>query len=403
MKQRLIKKRLFLWLTCLTLCMSGCGKTPVEDNITGTPTPSPTPEGSFVEATESSNIAENGNNENILIETKDSQGNVTEKIEYLAETDTTTIYFYEYNEFGELHREVSFDAPGNKVEAFVAGDYEQATGSGEINYYLMTQSSLTDADVAEAFNVTIEELAPLYQQAGEIYDNYGVVVLIADKIHSMEEGAEFCYDYDQIQSSLDLVESCLTCYPDGFFRDFSEDNARRIVCIQLVGAGSSAGIYYGGHKYLLIQLDVNNYSVSKEYDDKGEFFCYTLHHEISHMICDVLVTRAENSSCPLTEEQWNSYNPKGFEYVYGYDDEKEMAIYDTNYNYEYFISSYGCSTPEEDRASIFGDAMVYYQGYECMKFTEQVEAKLRYYSDCIKAGFHSDNWPDTAPWEVIIN
>ena len=81
MKQRLIKKRFFLWLACLTLCMSGCGKTPVEDNITGAPTPSPTPESLSAEATESTNVAEDDNNENILIETKDSQGNVTEKIE----------------------------------------------------------------------------------------------------------------------------------------------------------------------------------------------------------------------------------------------------------------------------------------------------------------------------------
>lgn len=327
----------------------------------------------------------------ISITSKDSAGNVVVQINYDASTNITEKYIYEYDEQGNLLRELNYAADGNFVAEFEANNYENATSSGEINYDI---SDAYNIDIDNAFTATIKELEPLYNKAEEIWDKYGVLVLIADKVSDYTDGAEVCIEYEVIQNSLNLIESCLGCYPENFFENFSGD-----VCIQLVGTGSSSGAYIGGYEYRLIQIDANCYNSS----DGGNFFCYTLHHEMFHMIDEMLMDKADDSECPLSEEKWNSYNPQGFEYVNGYDDEKETEIYDSGTNFEYFISSYGCSTPGEDRAMIFGTAMAYYQGYEYMEFNDYVNAKLKYLSECIRAGFQSDDWEDIAPWDYMLN
>lgn len=350
---------------------------------------------------ENSELSKNENAEkneygdgNISIITKDVKGNIISKVYYDSSADFTEKIFFEYDEKGDLIYESKYTADGNTVDDFLTDNYEKAKSFEETSYKLMGDYIM---DTENVFAVTIEEFAPLYSKAKEIWDNYGVTVLIADKVTDFNNGAERCLEYDKIESCLQLIEKSLSCYPENFFNDFSGD-----VYIQLVGAGSSAGLYWGGYNQLLLQIDANCYNPSEEYDDKGDYFCYTLHHEIAHMITKQLLERAHDSKYPLSEEKWNSFNPNGFEYVNAYNDEKELEIYRTENNYEYFISSYGCSTPDEDRAMIFGEAMVYYQGYERMAFNTKVSAKLKYLSDCIRYGFVSDAWGDTAPWEYIL-
>lgn len=394
MKSKTYKVLLSLVLT-LVISLAGCSETESD------PT-EPTQQSSATEETREE-VSDNrkdatetvlGDNGSISITSTDSEGNVVAQIVYNAGTNITEKYIYEYDEKGNLIREQNYMADGNVVNEFTADNYENANSFGEINYDI--PGDYAD-EIDEAFSVTIEELAPLYEKAEQIWVTYGVAVLIADKVSDYTDGAELCFEYNKINSCLNLVESCLSCYPTDFFRDFSGN-----VCIQLVGTGSSAGLYMGGYEQLLLQMDVNCYSPEGGYDDEGGFFCYTLHHEIAHMISETLMERAEWSQCPLTEERWNSYNPEGFAYVNGYDDEKEMEIYDSGNNYEYFLFSYGCSTPDEDRAMIFGEAMVYYQGYESTVFTDPVKAKLKYFGDCIRAGFISSNWGEMAPWEHIL-
>ena len=46
--------------------------------------------------------------------------------------------------------------------------------------------------------------------------------------------------------------------------------------------------------------------------------------------------------------------------------------------------------------------MTYYQGYEENTFNDKVDAKLRYLSDCIRAGFNSIEAGEQMPWESIL-
>jgi len=403
MKQMISPKRFLIFVPLLILLMAACGKTYHKNNAIRLVNTVPIIESLSPEPTASPIISETITDDSSTTTPQNETITTVEEIFYDNQTDTTTKIIYEYNESGHLLREITYIADGNTTDDFAVGNYEQADNHGIIHYDSTTINQLTDTEMKEVFTVTIKELAPLYQQAREIYGRYGVVILLADKIIHMNDQAEYCYEYDKIQDSLNIIRRCLDCYPTNFFNSLSNESEQIIPCIQLVESGTFSGVYYGGDKYKLIQLDVNNYTPYETYDDKGEYFCYTLHHEISHMISDILLNRAKHSICSLTEKQWNSFNPKDFEYANIYNSNKEIAIYDTNNYKEYFINSYGCLTPDEDRATIFGEAMTFYQGYERNPFTKYTKAKLKYYSNCIKAEFHNDNWPDFVPWELIIN
>ena len=334
----------------------------------------------------------------IYVKVTDGEENLLQTIEYDASKDYTIKYEYEYNEKGVLTVIYDYEGPGNLVDEFYEENYDNATMTGQ---NVQNNTNDYNVDVENAFVVTIEELEPLYKKAEEIYDEYGVVVLIADKVCDYTSDAELCYDYQYIDECLSLVEACLECYPVGFFRVFNNDWVDATVCIQLVGTGGPAGLYFGGEHYRIVQLDVNDYTPGGE--DDGSFFCYTLHHEMGHLISYDLLKRADQITFPLMEERWDSFNPDDFEYVGYYDDQLESEQFSKGNNSEYFIYSYSCSTPEEDRATIFGKAMAFYQGYETMGFTEYVNEKLSYLSACIKDGFIWQDWSEKPAWEYVLD
>lgn len=335
----------------------------------------------------------------VFIKVTDKDGKLLQTVEYNASNDSTIKYAYEYNEDGKAITEFDFEGPGNLIDEFLEGNYENATMSGENSLDVF---SGYDVDLDAAFEVTIEELAPLYKKAEQLWDKYGVAVLIADKVSSYTGTAELCYDYKKIEDSLGLIEKCLECYPKDFFREFSGEYIGATPCIQIVGTGGTAGVFYDGDEYKIVQIDVNDYCPEENPDDTGAFFCYTLHHEIGHMISFTMLERAEMSVFPLMEDRWNSFNPDDFEYVGFYDDEKESELYSKDDNSEYFVFSYACSTPEEDRAIIFGTAMNYYMGHEIMGFNDNIDAKLVYLSGCIKNVFVGVDWDEKPSWEYIL-
>lgn len=336
----------------------------------------------------------------ISVIAKGKDDKLLQTVDYDAGNNWTIKVEYEYNEKGLLCIVRDYEGPGNLVDEFFVGNHDNATMSG-MNNYEPSEDQYVDLDTA--FEPTVEELAPLYKKAEDIYEKYGVAILIADKVCADTSGAELCYDYKKISDSIDLTEKCLECYPKDFFRNFSSELFNPIICVQLVGTGSHAGIYKSGDHFKIVQIDVNDYSPEDGVDDEGSFFSYTLHHEIGHMIADTLMERADNSFFSLTEERWNSFNPDGFEYVGYYDDDKESDLYCKDGNSEYFVYSYSCSTPDEDRAIIFGNAMTYYQGYSSMGFNEKIDAKLVYLSGCIKNGFTGVDWSERPAWEYILD
>lgn len=325
---------------------------------------------------------------NTIICTKDPSGKVLYRIIYNQFSDITTKMIYEYSENGFCNAYRSYSGFGNIMEEFAANNYENSFEYAEsvpIDVYVNPEN---------AFTVTIDELAPLYRQAEEIWNTYGVVVLIADKVTEYRGSADLCLEYEWIKPNLDIIESCLATYPKDFFRCLD-----RTTCIQLAGTdASSAGSYFPDERIDMVQMDV--YCYQPELDDADEKYARsTLNHELCHVIDYQLQEWAEESELPFTEEQWNTLNPEGFTYVGKHDFDLEADKYFAGENYQYFVSSYSCSHPEEDRATLFQEIMV----DPDFELTEQLRAKLQYFSDCIRAAFPSDDWDDVVAWERILN
>ena len=330
-----------------------------------------------------------------IVKTWYERDKTTKKIEYSATNNETTCKEYKFDEYGVLYYECEYKGPGNLFEEFEAGNFVHATEESVLDN---SNCGGYEVDIENAFTVTRADLAPLYAKAKTISDKYGVVILIADKIMEETGGAEPYYEYTKIDKSLDYIDKALSVYPKDFFKKFSDMNVDRTVCIQVVGTGYAPGVYLGGGKELMLQMDAN---CVQDEDDGGSFFIYTLHHEIGHAINARLFTRAPGLETALTEEKWNTYNPPGFEYG---GDERENEVYLEGDNSLYFTYSYGCNNPEEDRATIFGYAMSYYHGFEAedYSFNDKVDAKLKYLSECIRAGFKCD-WEEKPAWEYILD
>jgi len=70
-----------------------------------------------------------------------------------------------------------------------------------------------------------------------------------------------------------------------------------------------------------------------------------------------------------------------------------------DYNDKYFISSYACTYPTEDRATVWEQSMV---GNDYPFRNKPLREKLEYYSRCIRDCFDTTGWPEVLPWEEVL-
>lgn len=394
-------KRYFALLLLLALLFTGCGRKTQEPGENPAPsTTQPTTATEEVTQPEQESTAPPEEEPeyiverleqidgSILINTKDAQGTVLNRITYDPYSDSTYKTVYDYSENGFAILAHTYYGNGNFIEEFAADNYE--------NCMEYTESVPVDAyvDPDNAFRVTMEEFAPLYRQAEEIWNKYGVVVLIADKLTENRGDAELCMDYALIEANLNMIDRCLGLYPTDFFRYFD-----RTMCIQLSGyAGMNAGTYYPDERIDMVTLVAYEYMLDTGEGENDQFAFRTLNHELCHAIDYQIQEWADKSPLPLTEERWSTLNPEGFTYA-GYETERQCEVYDRGDNYKYFISSYSCYNADEDRATLFAEAFTHPQ----QELWDGLYPKLQYFSDCIRAAFPSDDWPEVLPWEYVLS
>ena len=335
----------------------------------------------------------------IYVEVTTDAGLIVQTVEYNANTDKTIKYAIEYIDKGLVGIVYDYEGPGNLVEEFLEGNHENADASGLYNY---DEGDEFDVDLDTVFEPTMEGLAPLYERASKIYDKYGVILLIGDKIFDYTEGAEACTDYNKISDAIDLIEECLECYPEGFFKEISNKWFNYTTCIQLVGDGGSEASYFGGSHYKVMQIDVNTYD-SENSADEGAYFCHKIHWLMGFYISTTVVENAKEVSKPLTDREWNKYNPEGFKYATTNGVENSDAEFDYEKHGEYFVTNYLCYSANDDRANIFAEAMMHYQNYEAVEFSQYVDAKLTFFSECIKSYLVDIDWSEKPAWEYILN
>lgn len=241
-----------------------------------------------------------------------------------------------------------------------------------------------------------EQMQQLRQQADALEEEYGVQILLGDRCQTefIDFTAERTEDYEAIRSELYELETALSSYPEGFFRQLRYYSVRGVQ-IQLVGQltpldgfgrenGSYAAFTYIGEN----QFEI----VSNVYATTTESYYHEFSHNIDNHLEYIASTTEETQ---YSEDEWMALNPEGFEYSYDYQSEFEPIPEGCE---DYFLDSYSTIKPTEDRAQIMEQAMMEYSGWMFEEYPRLYD-KLEYYCRCIRESFDTTGWPETTLWE----
>lgn len=222
----------------------------------------------------------------------------------------------------------------------------------------------------------------------EIEKRFGIKILYGDEIGSYKPkrvNPVKLTDENEITSFLSRLNTELAKYPNGFFNDFNKKGMP--LTIYLIK--SANGVFSGFTDYEFM----NNIKMTLATDFNFE---YTLHHEMMHYIdCYLNIVMYPNT--PYTE--YEKLNPVGF----SYGNAKENEIYNmaNNTRGAYFISKYGSTYVNEDRAEVFKYMMARaYAPVGCFEAGETLNKKAKVISNQIKTYFPSVN--GAANWDRFI-
>lgn len=241
--------------------------------------------------------------------------------------------------------------------------------------------------------------AALYERAAQLSQRFGVDIRIAEQC-SLDYTHYDSYaltDPNFIRSALDILESSLSNYPEGFFRQLTYGSIESIR-IELVGG-------------LMLKSDVTTHpdDAGAFAQDRGSYYGIvldgflmserTLYHEFSHIIDSRLKWDSMIREDALySEEAWLTFQPEGFHYAMSYTDIPTELLHFMESRY--FITEYALTYPTEDRARLMESAMCNYTwDFEPGSGTRK---KLQYYADCIRDCFDTEGWPETTLWEQVL-
>ncbi len=239
----------------------------------------------------------------------------------------------------------------------------------------------------------------LYARAEEISEKYDLDIRIGELCEfDYDEQylpTEMLTDNSTVENALNILDSSLSLYPDGFFTQLKYEDLREIR-IELTGAIPNAGGFAQNKgEYYLIAID--GYTIEP----------YVISHEISHVIDKRLEWDATLREDALySEETWLSLQPEGFDYAYSYSDvpdEIYAYFYNADFSHDYFTDAYSVTYPTEDRATLFGDVMdAGLREWRENHRSENIIRKLDYYSRCIRDCFDTEGWPEVTEWEQLL-
>ena len=239
----------------------------------------------------------------------------------------------------------------------------------------------------------------LYDRAKEISERYGVEIVLGEQceLYYTHYESFALTDPEYVRTALDVLETALSRYPDGFFGQLCYDTVKTIR-IEVVGS-----------LYVREGVTDRTNSVAAFAQNRGSYYSIvvggfmtredTIYHEISHIIDKKLAWDAQiRPEALYSEEGWMALQPDGFRFIESYVETPEyVADYlDTGY----FIKEYGMTFPTEDRAVLMESAMMLESRY--FEPGSGLRAKLQYYADCIRDCFDTEGWPDVLPWEQVL-
>lgn len=234
----------------------------------------------------------------------------------------------------------------------------------------------------------------LFDRAEALGERFGVQILIADQCTGIYDDfkAELVTDAQTIDNFLTELETALSKYPNGFLSQLTYGTIRQLE-FSVVGKLTPVEEDEYGASNAFAQPLTDKYIIVA---DAYSAWDTTIHHELSHVLDHRLQWDAEHRADALySEDRWASMNPDDFTYDMSY-----MLHQDRwDFNDRYFMSSYACTYPTEDRATIWEQAMV---GNDYPFRDGPMREKLKYYSDCVRDCMDTTGWPAVLPWETVL-
>ena len=255
--------------------------------------------------------------------------------------------------------------PGRGGAKLYVTDPELVEFTGELK-----KAELAAPDGGDGAAHTLSDsFAAQSERRNELEKKYGVTVLMGDEVYnaapcgtyrrvSFEDG-EAGYDPDtlagDIDDALDLIDSELSRYPDGFFKTFvnpyGEGGFRLLMVGSLIneGGGSfeAAGVSYSQGAWYTSEICLN----SLQFDGP------TIHHELWHNV-EKRIT--DEISDAFSFEKWDALNPEGFEYNNDFENYvsdsglyQNMLLFDESRpENTYFVQPYSTVNEKEDKATL---------------------------------------------------
>lgn len=248
-----------------------------------------------------------------------------------------------------------------------------------------------------------------YEKAKKLSKKYDISIKIADQCnttYSDKLALQEC-DPDKIEASLQILDTALSNYPTGFWKQLRYGSFRTLE-INLMGEISNTEYIEGYSPTAFVQQENGVITVVLNITVDADVLEQNIYHESSHIIDKVLEHNALYRNDALySEEIWFTHNPESFislnpengGYFCSYN-MMPMEYYQEDFT-SYFVDDYGKSFSTEDRATIFETAM---KGFDqIFHVSPELHTKLEYYCKCIRDCFDTSNWPDAVQWENALN
>lgn len=265
--------------------------------------------------------------------------------------------------------------------------------------------------------LSLPALPPEYDEVQAFADQlealYGVEIRIAEECSSFSPD-DYAFDYltdiERIQFCLEVLQSCLSVYPENFFSQLKGPVYSNGLCIGICGT-----IYGAEYSSLASASGISNYSSMQKtqyilMDGLIGMFPSVFHHEMSHIIENHIQTLTYDSTSPdaFSDDVWCGMNPADFHYYQDYSQYDSMDEQYTTpgnwpdelYSQMYFLDPYAKTFSTEDRATIFAESAAYGDlEYSDLRNASAIHRKLEYICRYIRYHFNTEDWPETTIWE----
>ena len=232
-----------------------------------------------------------------------------------------------------------------------------------------------------------------HKRAELLSQTYGIPIEIADG-ENRTSGVDYSgypdFRAGQYLAALNLLHEALEKFPEGLTQLLGEEGQ---LVIRLVDDfDPNRGVESGTGSLALTSPRVIQISICQ---DLQAIFYHELFHAMELMI--------QSKTNDL--EDWNQYNPKGFDYTGSVTDWAAGAYADSDYLEEgdnYFADDYCMVSPREDRAQTFMYAMM--EGQEARFDSKAMQNKLEVLSEAFRDAFEDyEDLKEIFPWERYMD